>query len=204
MATKITNESSTSLTLPAPYGLVIPPGAAVIVDRTEAQVLADLGGAVNFADIRLDAASDSDADLKNIVVPLPPLTFNAQPVNEVFFQDNVAASQTDVALGARTRVSFADVVMPRAGSIVGLVTRFNDDVTAGTATIVVAVNGTPGTLSVVSTAGANPGGGEAIQAAGVDTFAAGDALSLEITTDGSFAPITTDMEAWIEVSNAVA
>jgi hypothetical protein len=38
-----------------------------------------------------------------------------------------------------------------------------------------------------------------VQAAGSDTFVAGDQLDVRVTTDGSFAPVTTEYEASIEV-----
>lgn len=121
----------------------------------------------------------------------------SQAVNEVFYQDNVAASQTAVALGVRNRVTFSDVMMVRAGSIIGLNVRLSEAVTAGTLTCTVAVNGTAGTLNVALTAGTN---GQAVQLPGTDTFIAGDTVSIEITTTGTFTPTTTDVEAWLEIA----
>lgn len=195
MAIRIINKSSTPLPLFEPYRRVVAPGGSIIVSRTEAQVIADLG---DLTHIRLEDASDSDADLITIVSAAPDAT---QPVNEVFFQDNVAAAQAAVALGVRGRTTFVDgVIMPRAGSIVGLVVRYNAAVTTDTGTVIVTIDGTPGTLSLASSSGSNPSGGVVTQAPGIDVFAAGEKLSLDITTGATFAPITTDMEAWLEVS----
>ena len=39
------------------------------------------------------------------------------------------------------------------------------------------------------------------QAPGVDAYAAGDLLDIAITTTGTFAPITTDVEAYLQVQD---
>lgn len=118
---------------------------------------------------------------------------------EQWAQDDVAANQAAVALSAQVSTNFDNIKMMRSGSVVGLSTRFTGAVTAGTATIRVTKNGVAGTLSVASTAVSNPSGGQATQATGVDTFVAGDLIGLSITTDAGFLPVTTDVEAWIEI-----
>ncbi|MDP2607308.1 MAG: hypothetical protein Q8S00_32625 [Deltaproteobacteria bacterium] len=121
---------------------------------------------------------------------------------EKWNQQNVAASQANVDLSAMVSTSFDTIKMIRAGSIVGLGTRFTEaitDATASSCIVQVTVNGASGTLAIVHTSGSNPSGGQATQAAGIDTYVAGDELGIEITTLVSFAPITTDVEAWLQV-----
>jgi hypothetical protein len=121
---------------------------------------------------------------------------------EKWQQPNVAAGQTDVDLGALLSVNYDTIKMIRAGSIVGLSTRFTEAITdanAGSAVVTVTVNGVAGALSLSHSSGSNPNGGEAIQAAGTDTFTAGDLVGIQITTLGTFAPTTTDLEAWLDM-----
>lgn len=120
--------------------------------------------------------------------------------NEQWAQNDVAASQTDVALAASVSQLFDTWRAPRAGSIVGLVARFSEAITAGSVTLTVAINGTPGTLAATLVGGT---GAEATQAPGIDSYVAGDELSIVITTTGLFAPVTTDVEAYLEVAEDV-
>ncbi len=120
---------------------------------------------------------------------------------EKWDQQNISASQTDVDLTAMVSTSFSEIKAIRAGSIIGLSTRLTEavtDATADSAVVTVTVNGAAGTLSVSHASGTNPSGGQATQAAGVDTFVAGDLIGVQITTLGTFAPTTSDVEAWME------
>jgi hypothetical protein len=128
-------------------------------------------------------------------------------LGEKWTQQNVGVSQTDVDLFALVSTSFDDIKAIRAGSIVGLGTRLTGAITDATADALIAtvtVNGATGTLAISHNAGGNPSGGEATQAAGVDSFVAGDLLGVEITTLASYAPITLDLEAVMEVSFAIS
>lgn len=121
---------------------------------------------------------------------------------EKWAQSNVEASQTDVDLAALVSINFDTIKAIRPGSIVGLATRFTEaitDATANSAIVTVTVNGAAGTLAVSHSSGSNPSGGEATQLAGVDTYNAGDLLGIQITTLASFLPVTTDIEAWLEL-----
>lgn len=130
--------------------------------------------------------------------PIGPPTYVP---NEMWAQNDVTASQSDVGLETNVSQLFSTWRAPRAGSIVGLVTRFSEAITAGSVTLKVRVNGTPGTLVATSVAGT---GTQVVQAPGIDTYAAGDLLDIAITTDGGFLPITTDVEAYLQVQDATA
>jgi hypothetical protein len=124
-------------------------------------------------------------------------------IPEMWAQQNVAATQTNVDLSAQVSTSFDTIVAIRAGSIRGLNTRFTaavTDVNADAALVRVTKNGASGTLSVSSSSGVNPSGGRSTQAAGIDTFVAGDLLGIEITTLGTYTPATLDLEAYMDVS----
>jgi hypothetical protein len=121
---------------------------------------------------------------------------------EKWVQNNVAASQAAVNLSALVSTSFDTLKMIRAGSIVGLSTRLTEaitDATADSLIVKVAINDAAGTLAISHNSGGNASGGEATQAAGIDTFVAGDEIGVELTTLGSFAPTSTDLEAILEL-----
>jgi hypothetical protein len=118
---------------------------------------------------------------------------------EQWKQDNVSASQTNVDLTTIVSVTYADFQATRAGSIVGLSTRFNEAVLGGLATVYVTINGTEGTLFVDHNAGTNINGGVATQYAGIDNYVAGDLLGVSITTSAGFLPPTTDLQAVLQV-----
>lgn len=132
--------------------------------------------------------------------PQPPTPTSTYVVPEQWAQNNVAASQTNVALAAQVSTSFDTYKALRAGSITGLSTRLTEAVTAGTLTVEVTKNGAGVGLAVVHTNAANQTGGISTQAAGLDTYVAGDLIGVRLTTNGAFAPITTDLEAMVEVT----
>lgn len=121
-------------------------------------------------------------------------------IPEKWMQENIAASQTDVALNQQVSTLFPiDTKMIRAGSVTGLNTRLTTPVTVGTLTATVTIGGVATTLSIIHTAALNPSGGEATIATGVDVFAAAALIGIDITTDAGFLPITDDIEAWVEI-----
>jgi len=117
-----------------------------------------------------------------------------------WYQDNVAASQSNVALTRSVRF-----VAPRAGSITAVCVAASEARTAGTLTITVykntglvsAAGSTIGLTAVLD--GTNTSRKATTQAINTDTFVAGDEIYAVITTDGSWAPITSDVRVSIEV-----
>jgi len=131
-----------------------------------------------------------------------PIT-NFELVPEAFYQDNVAAGQANVDLAARVSGNWVNYQAIRGGSIVGLRTRLTEAITDAndnSLIVTVTINGAPGTLLVSHKAGSNQVGGRATQATGIDTYVAGDLIGVELTTLGTFAPATTDLEAVLEVA----
>lgn len=114
-----------------------------------------------------------------------------------FRQDNVAVSQTNVDLELAAVGGPVEFVAGQGGKVVGLVARSNADLTAGTATFRATLAGTEaGDATAILS--------DTVQQIVVsfDTpvaFSAGDALGVSITTDGSFAPITADVQAYLLV-----
>jgi len=121
---------------------------------------------------------------------------------EQWAQNDVAASQTDVPLSAQVSTNFDDIPAIRAGSLVGLSVRFTETITAGETTIAVTINGVATALTLTCDAGTNPDGGIATAASGVVPYVAGDLIGVFITTDAGFLPITTDVEAWVQVQES--
>ena len=121
---------------------------------------------------------------------------------EGFGEDNLAASLTNSQLYRNIQGIEAQlpVVMSRAGSIVGLSVASSEARTAGTATFEVYKDGTATGLTAVLNA-IDTQYVDASQAASLDTFVAGNRLDVRVTTDGSWAPATADVEAVITITD---
>jgi hypothetical protein len=119
---------------------------------------------------------------------------------EMWVQPNVPANQAATPLSSQVSGSNNAIRMARAGSIVGLSTRLTEAITAGSLTVTITKNGTPVTLSLIHTSGT---GSQTTQAAGIDTYVAGDLIGIQYATNSGFLPITTDLDAWIEVSESL-
>jgi hypothetical protein len=112
-----------------------------------------------------------------------------------WYQDNVAANQTNVEL---TRATGRWTAV-RAGSVLGVVVHASEARTGGTLTVTVfkntglagAAGSTIGLTAVLD--GTNTSRKATTQAKDSDTFAAGDELYAVVTTDGSWAPTTSDI-----------
>lgn len=119
-----------------------------------------------------------------------------------FYQDNVASSQTGVALARAGDASWAafdgKVIMLRGGSITAVAVKSNEARTAGTLTVEVTKNGSGTGLTAVLD-GTNTTFKVTTQDKDTDTFVAGDEIGVTITTDGSWAPNTADIRVAIEV-----
>jgi hypothetical protein len=119
---------------------------------------------------------------------------------EMWAQPNVPANQAATPLSAQVSGNNNAVRMTRTGSIVGLSTRLTEAITAGTLTVTVTKNGTPVALALVHTSGT---GSQITQAAGIDTYVAGDLIGIQYATNAGFLPITTDLDAWIEATESL-
>lgn len=117
---------------------------------------------------------------------------------EKWTRNNIGAATPPTPMSALVSTNFDDILMNRAGRIVGLVVRLTGALGAGSVTVTVRRNGVAGTLS--ATIGI--GGTFAVASQlGPDFYVAGDLLSLEFSTAAGTAPVTTDMEAWILVED---
>lgn len=113
-----------------------------------------------------------------------------------FCQDNVAASQSNVQLNVVEVASAATlavdgITMPWAGTIVGVSYSLSAAATAGTLTIGATVGGTEAADPTLSVTTGTSGSDTAKR--GVATFAAGDLIGAEITTDGSWDGTSSDL-----------
>lgn len=169
----------------------------------------------NRVRIKRSGVDGGDLPVVNVMVTVPggggsggaaagPSMVNPMALPEQWAQENVAASQTNVALSAQVSTSFDTVKAVRAGSLVGFATRLTEPITAGTLTVELTINGAGTGFLLAHTAGSNPSGGVAAQAVGVDAYVAGDLIGVRITTDAGFLPITTELEVGpVEVVEAV-
>jgi hypothetical protein len=80
------------------------------------------------------------------------------------------------------------IMMIRAGSIVGISWQASEPITAGQVTVNITKNGTPVTLSSTGTSSSNASGGVASQAANIDTFVAGDLIGMSYTSSEDIEP----------------
>jgi len=117
-----------------------------------------------------------------------------------WIQVDAAASATNAALElAGVSASPAAVVMPRAGSLTAIGTRFGGTITAGTLTMSARVSGSGQTLSAVLDASTQQS--SATQAVGIDTFEAGDNMHATYTTSADFLPSGTyDVNVILEIT----
>lgn len=106
----------------------------------------------------------------------------------VFSQPNATANQTAVALlvGSGGDAALTEIPAPRAGSVVGISIRSEGARTGGTCTVDVTVGGVATGLQAVLDA-TNTQQDEATQEKDTDTFALGDRVGVDVTTDGTWA-----------------
>lgn len=121
-----------------------------------------------------------------------------QLVKLTFYQADVAASQTDVQLSvsavdnaADDQLQAAGYIMPFPGEIVAQSYLLTAAGTAGTFTIGPTVGGTEKT-ALQQSVGTTASGRKAV-ARGTIPFAAGDEIGAEITTNGSWDGINSDL-----------
>lgn len=116
-------------------------------------------------------------------------------------QSNVAASQSAVQL-SRYGVSWqAPLILPFAGSVIGLLVGMSAARTAGSLTMQVFLDGSASGLEVVID-GDNPLTVEDTAVAGEYPFEAGEKVTVRITTSGDWAPTSADVLVMLEVAAA--
>jgi len=108
-----------------------------------------------------------------------------------FYQDNVAANQTDVALLGPP--STRGYVASEDGSICALAVRSNAARTAGSFTVEPRINGTKIGFNVTID-GTNTTVNYDRQDQGIDPFVAGDLIDMVITSTAAWAPTTADID----------
>jgi len=147
-----------------------------------------------FKDLYVDGTANIDT--------LSADTVNGQTfvrtLNYQFYDPNVADSQNYATLGLDPSESvggteFTGVVMPWAGSIVGISAKLSGACTGGTLTAVAVHNGTTKCLSVTLESTTNTTTNYAVAALDTYTFAAGDYIGVQLLTTGTFAPTTADL-----------
>lgn len=116
-----------------------------------------------------------------------------------WFQTDVAASQSAVALNLDGGTLRAELPMVRAGSVTGIVVFSNAARSGGTLTVDATINGTVTGLTAVLDA-TNTTVKASTQAVAADAFVAGDRIGVKITTDAGWLPTTADITVVVEIS----
>ena len=119
-----------------------------------------------------------------------------------FVRSNLAASLTDDQLERYDGTASGhqeSIVVPYAGSAVAISVASNEARSAGTATFEVFINDVASGLTAVLDA-TDTQYAFGTQAVGTDALAAGDRVDVHVTTDGTWAPTTADVEATIFVA----
>jgi hypothetical protein len=111
---------------------------------------------------------------------------------DYWYQDNVAASQTDVVLNMAGDASRSEIPSILPGSIVGIAVYSNGARTNGTLTVDATIDGVATGLQAVLDA-TNTQTHTATQVRNTDAFTAGQRLGVFITTDALWAPVTADI-----------
>ena len=141
------------------------------------------------------------ATLAKVKINQPAPTYGgASIVRFGFFQANCTASQTDVELSAEAggdsgRTGF---FCPAAGWVVAVAAECENDLTAGTASIVPVVDGTASTTLAAALSDTVQKHQDSQTDSTADPVASGEEITCEITTDGDFAAGTTP-SIWADV-----
>ncbi|MBU2685635.1 MAG: hypothetical protein KKF27_20530 [Gammaproteobacteria bacterium] len=113
-----------------------------------------------------------------------------------FYDEDVAANQSAAAwglqAGANVGGGIQGVIMPYAGSVVGISVLSNDTDTSDTFTADATIDGSVTGLQA-GLLTADLGTSYTTQAQGEDTFTAGQAIGAKITTDANWLPTTADV-----------
>lgn len=117
-----------------------------------------------------------------------------------WFRDNVAANLTDSVLIVCGSATVSQIVVPAAGSIVGMSVYLNEARTADTLTLNVSKNGTKVTGPTLAINVTNATYIYVTYAIGTYTFVAGDRLGAMITTGATWTPVTADLVQVIFIS----
>lgn len=161
-------------------------GAANAVVAIEGELGTNPSGGKATVALRISQEHDTDGE-------------HTMYVPHDFFQDNVAASQSAVALVVGHSATVTEFEMPWAGSIVGIQIVSNEARTADTLTVDATINGTVSGLQAVLD-GTNTTHHSSTQAKDTDAFNAGDRVGCKITTGGSWTPTTADIAVTVYVS----
>ena len=123
-----------------------------------------------------------------------------QVVAHTFFQANVAATQSEVALKEATNQN-TGLTMPFSGEVIAVTATLSAAATAGTATVSATIGGTIDTDT--SCAVTTQTGKSTIVPRDKATFVAGDVLGVKITTSGTWDATTADLTVTVLVALAL-
>lgn len=127
----------------------------------------------------------------------PPGPTVAAMLPEQWAVNNIQNDVATTDMFSQVSTNFDNIKAIRAGSIVGMRTRLTAAIVAGTITVTVTINGAPTAMQQILAAAST---GDATTAAvGSIPYVAGDLIGISYATSLAFAPLTNDIEAFLEV-----
>lgn len=116
-----------------------------------------------------------------------------------FYDEDVSASLSDSPLRIESGSTVFTYIMPRTGHVIGLGARLNTTRSAGTLTLEVTVDGVALSDTIVIDDDPNQQDTIQIPSTIANAFEAGALIGVNITTDGSWAPTTADLQVSVLV-----
>jgi len=110
-----------------------------------------------------------------------------------WYQENVAAAQTDVAIDLNGNASRNSMPMIRNGSVLGIAVHSNAPCTAGLLTVEATINGAGTGLTVSLDPAVHTTDNQATENKLLDNFIPGGLIGCRITTNAGWLPITADI-----------
>lgn len=196
--TSVRNGTPNMVTLPAPYGGILVPGAGIIIPDTFANVVAAFGSPIGSGLEFKDLGSSFTGSVGGSAFLTPPDRMKIGP----WTRENIAASLTNSAIKCATdgAATFNTMLVEKAGSIVGLWVLLSGAAAGAALTARVTVNGTANATTsndlVIAIAGTS---GYMVYLRNSITFAAGDQLGIAITTPGGWTATTVDLIAGLTI-----
>lgn len=144
--------------------------------------------------------TDAGSNVAQVDIPGPPPNTTTYILPEQWAENNIRRNYENHVVDCQLSTHFDTFKMLTSGSITALSTRLTQAVTVGTATVEVTKNGIVQALSLTHTSVLNSSGGIANVPVGTVTYVAGDLIGIQLTTDGTFTPTSSDLEAMLEVT----
>jgi hypothetical protein len=178
-------------------------GIGILVNSGNATVVGNIGTANTGGDLGYGSSGNRASTVRanTFLSAGTGVVTGDRYVIDGWYQDNVVASQTDVALARLATTTEAPTrwIAGRGGCVTAVWVKSSLARTAGTLTVKIFNNGSVvGSLTAVLD-GTNTTFKATTQNKGTTNFVAGDELELRVTTDAGWLPVTADIRAAMEI-----